>query len=103
MAVSRRSKVSLQQKHRGIVVLAKFDGDKGFGFIEPAGSDGARENRIFFGCKATQGMSVERGDECDFVLARKEYPGRNKVAHRIWITKSAIVHDDAVTTLPGQD
>jgi hypothetical protein len=43
----------------------------------------------------------QRGDEVEFLIDRKEIPGRNRVAFRLWIVKPAI-EDDAITILPGE-
>ena len=106
MAVSRGSKISQQQKHRGVVVVASPETDRAWGFIEPAGSSGDRSENIFYSGKAIVGQAPpERGDEVYFVIDRKPpSAGRNRVAFRVWITKPAMADDrDAITTLHGAD
>jgi cold shock CspA family protein len=96
-------KLSKQPCHRGIVVLSKFDADgKGFGFIEPAGSDGSRESNVFFNGASTRGLPLERGDEVSFVYSTKPHE-RGPAAYRVWLRKRAVENDrEEITTIRGE-
>jgi hypothetical protein len=90
------------QRHKGVVVFAALKEDRPWGFNEPAGSSGDRSENIFYGSKSVVGeVMPQRGDEVEFLIDRKEIPGRNRVAFRLWIVKPAI-EDDAITILPGE-
>jgi cold shock CspA family protein len=95
-------KISKQPVFRGIVVVSRFDGETGYGFVEPIG-DGARENNVFFSSYAhTRGETPEVGDEVDFIFSKKQ---DRKRAFRIWIRKRAVepTTHSLITTLPGED
>jgi hypothetical protein len=83
-------------KLHGVVVFLKEAGDVTYGFIEPAGSDGSRENNVWFGTRATQGLSVERGDTVDYVLSKRQ--GNRPCLHAFRV----FVRTPAVTTLVGE-
>jgi hypothetical protein len=103
------SKISKQPTHSGVVIHAKFeaDGIKGFGFIEPAGSDGSREKNVFFNGFSTQRAPIGRGDEVTFVYSTNPGDdGRGPFAFRVWLKKKAIEDEpeerEAITTLAGE-
>ncbi len=86
------------RKLRGVVLNSRLNADStaGFGFIEPA--EGG-EN-IFFNSAACQGMSIERGDEVEFVLCKNEkLASKGPRAYRVWVTRPA----EQITTHHGAD
>ena len=63
-----------QKRTTGVVVFAVLKEDRPWGFVEPAGSDGSKENNIFYGSKSIVGDVVpQRGDEVEFLIDRKQF------------------------------
>ena len=67
-----------QPKRRGTVIFTKIDAETkmGYGFIQPAGSDGEREKNIWFGNRAiSRAKDIKLGDEVKYVLNEKVVSG----------------------------
>jgi cold shock CspA family protein len=105
MGRSNGQKFSKQTTYSGICIMSRVDAQSasGFGFIEPAGSDGERSKNVLFGSKACQGIQVNRGDEVRYILNKKPRP-EGPSAYRVWLHKRAVETDDEreITTLHGE-
>jgi cold shock CspA family protein len=98
-------KVPKQPTHHGVVLFTQIDEDgKGFGFLQPAGADGSRNQNVYFSTFVTHGEVFEKGDEVDFVLSvttRRQ----GLSAHRVTLRKRAVERNDrdAITYVGGGD
>jgi hypothetical protein len=100
--------MAFQKKRKGVVILSKIDPEarSGFGFIQPAGSDGSRENNVWFGFggvwKYASGIAV--GDVVEYVLNERAMSAT--AAKCVWIKERAKDHVDKplseTTTRPAR-
>jgi cold shock CspA family protein len=96
-------KLSKQPTHCGIVVVARMEEGKGYGFIEPTDGNGERGKNVFFGRASLQASSIERGDLVNYVLSTNP-DERGPSAYRVWIKPRAVADErrEHITTIAGE-
>jgi len=98
-------KFARQPTHTGIVLFSKMDENgQGFGFIQPSGSSGSKQENVYFSAYVTHGEVFGKGDEVTFVLSLT--PRRQGLsAHRVTLKKRAVERNDrdAITYLEGDN